>query len=165
MCGIAGLYYPATQRPVEPARIRAMTDAMAVRGPDGSGVWFAPGVAFGHRRLSVIDVAGSPQPMESADGELAAVIASVHTAPTPHSGLTVDLGRDGLNIGADGEYGSGLQVDADQDGLNVGAQRGQVGDDVGSSFDKRVLGLLHGLLGEDDSDGEYIVHTVVYPPS
>ena len=34
MCGLAGLYYPETPKPVDPARIRAMTDAMAVRGPD-----------------------------------------------------------------------------------------------------------------------------------
>jgi asparagine synthase (glutamine-hydrolysing) len=70
MCGIAGLYYPATPKPVDPARIAAMADAQAHRGPDGSGVWTAPGVGLGHRRLSIIDVAGSPQPMASADGAL-----------------------------------------------------------------------------------------------
>ena len=73
MCGIAGLFYPGTPKPVDPSRLRAMTDAMAVRGPDGSGVWTAPGVGFGHRRLSVIDVEGSPQPMVSEDGALAIV--------------------------------------------------------------------------------------------
>ncbi|MFV0624568.1 XrtA/PEP-CTERM system amidotransferase [Sphingomonas sp. ac-8] len=66
MCGIAGLYYPALPRPVEPARLHAMTDALAHRGPDGSGIWTAPGVGLGHRRLSIIDVAGSPQPMATA---------------------------------------------------------------------------------------------------
>ena len=40
-----------------------MTDAQAHRGPDGEGVWTAPGVGLGHRRLAIIDVAGSPQPM------------------------------------------------------------------------------------------------------
>ena len=45
-----------------------MADALAHRGPDGSGMWTAPGVGLGHRRLSIIDVAGSPQPMTSADG-------------------------------------------------------------------------------------------------
>ncbi|MEP7007511.1 MAG: XrtA/PEP-CTERM system amidotransferase [Sphingomonas bacterium] len=70
MCGIAGIFYPATPRPVDPARITAMADAQAHRGPDGSGVWTAPGVGLGHRRLSIIDVAGSPQPMASADGAL-----------------------------------------------------------------------------------------------
>ena len=63
MCGIAGLYHSAQPKPVDPARIAAMTDAQAHRGPDGSGVWTAPGVGLGHRRLSIIDVAGSPQPM------------------------------------------------------------------------------------------------------
>lgn len=63
MCGIAGLYYPALPKPIEPARIATMTNALAHRGPDGSGIWTAPGVGLGHRRLSIIDVAGSPQPM------------------------------------------------------------------------------------------------------
>lgn len=45
-----------------------MCDAMVHRGPDGAGVWTAPGVGLGHRRLSIIDLAGSPQPMASADG-------------------------------------------------------------------------------------------------
>jgi len=70
MCGIAGIFYPATPKPVDPARITAMADVQAHRGPDGSGVWTAPGVGLGHRRLSIIDVAGSPQPMASADGAL-----------------------------------------------------------------------------------------------
>jgi asparagine synthase (glutamine-hydrolysing) len=70
MCGIAGLYYPDTPKPVDPQRIRAMANAVAHRGPDGAGVWTAPGVGLGHRRLSIIDVAGSPQPMASADGAL-----------------------------------------------------------------------------------------------
>ena len=63
MCGIAGLFHPGTPKPVDPARLQRMIDALAHRGPDGDGIWTAPGVGFGHRRLSVIDVAGSPQPM------------------------------------------------------------------------------------------------------
>ncbi|MFC0204825.1 XrtA/PEP-CTERM system amidotransferase [Novosphingobium soli] len=68
MCGIAGIYHLETPKPVDPARVAAMCDAIAHRGPDGHGVWAAPGVALGHRRLSIIDLAGSPQPMASADG-------------------------------------------------------------------------------------------------
>ena len=68
MCGIAGIYHLETPKPVDPARVESMCDALAHRGPDGSGVWTAPGVALGHRRLSIIDVAGSPQPMASLDG-------------------------------------------------------------------------------------------------
>lgn len=69
MCGIAGLFHPATPKPVDPARLRAMIGVQAHRGPDGQGVWTAPGVGFAHARLSIIDVAGSPQPM--VDGEVA----------------------------------------------------------------------------------------------
>ncbi|HEX4693932.1 XrtA/PEP-CTERM system amidotransferase [Sphingomonas sp.] len=67
MCGIAGVFHPGTPKPVERARVLAMADAQAHRGPDGSGVWTAPGVGLGHRRLAIIDVAGSPQPMQDGD--------------------------------------------------------------------------------------------------
>lgn len=67
MCGIAGLYHHATAKPVDPARVRTMLTPMGHRGPDGSGVWIAPGVGFGHLRLSVIDLEGSAQPMHSDD--------------------------------------------------------------------------------------------------
>lgn len=70
MCGIAGLFHLETPKPVAPGRLRQMIDAQAHRGPDGEGIWTAPGVGLGHRRLSVIDVAGSPQPMATEDGVL-----------------------------------------------------------------------------------------------
>lgn len=47
--------------------VKAMSDALIHRGPDGSGVWFDNGVALAHRRLAIIDLAGSPQPMVSHD--------------------------------------------------------------------------------------------------
>lgn len=68
MCGIAGIFHLGTPKPVDPVRVERMCDAIAHRGPDGHGVWTAPGVGLGHRRLSIIDVEGSPQPMPSADG-------------------------------------------------------------------------------------------------
>jgi asparagine synthase (glutamine-hydrolysing) len=68
MCGIAGIFHLGTPKPVDPARVTKMCDALAHRGPDGDGVWTAPGVGLGHRRLSIIDLAGSPQPMASTDG-------------------------------------------------------------------------------------------------
>ena len=70
MCGLAGLFHLETPKPVAPERVCAMIDAQAHRGPDGSGVWTAPGVGLGHLRLSIIDVAGSPQPMATEDGLL-----------------------------------------------------------------------------------------------
>jgi asparagine synthase (glutamine-hydrolysing) len=56
------------------ARLRALTDTLQHRGPDGSGVWTTTSgrheVAFGHRRLSIIDLGGGHQPMTSPDGRL-----------------------------------------------------------------------------------------------
>lgn len=68
MCGIAGVFHYETVKPVDPKRIEAMTLALAHRGPDGTGIWTAPGVGLGHRRLSIVDLAGSPQPMHATDG-------------------------------------------------------------------------------------------------
>lgn len=72
MCGIAGLI--ARDRDgASLARIaRAMTDAIAYRGPDGSGVWSEDGVALAHRRLAIVDLTPTgAQPMLSADGRWA----------------------------------------------------------------------------------------------
>jgi asparagine synthase (glutamine-hydrolysing) len=70
MCGIAGIFHLETAKPVNPERVKRMTDAIAHRGPDGSGVWTAPGVGLGHRRLSIIDLKGGAQPMHSDDGAI-----------------------------------------------------------------------------------------------
>ncbi len=70
MCGIAGCYELAGA-PSNLERIHAMTATLHHRGPDGGGVWFDADarLAFGHRRLSIIDLsdAGS-QPMVSSCG-------------------------------------------------------------------------------------------------
>ncbi len=68
MCGIVGLFQPDHSSRFDPARVERMCDAMVHRGPDGAGVWTAPGIGMGHRRLSIIDLEGSPQPMRSVDG-------------------------------------------------------------------------------------------------
>lgn len=73
MCGIAGIFHLDTPKPVDPARVRTMIDAIAHRGPDGEGIWTAPGVGLGHRRLSIIDLAGGAQPMATEDGRLVTV--------------------------------------------------------------------------------------------
>lgn len=98
MCGIAGIFHFGTRKPVDPVRVERMCDAIAHRGPDEQGIWTEPGIGLGHRRLSIIDLAGSPQPMTSSDGravlvfdgeiynfqelreELAAAGAQFHTA-------------------------------------------------------------------------------------
>jgi asparagine synthase (glutamine-hydrolysing) len=72
MCGIAGIFHPQVPKPVDPARIEAMTEALAHRGPDGSGLWTAPGIGLGHRRLAIIDLSdAAAQPMLAEDGRVA----------------------------------------------------------------------------------------------
>ncbi|MDZ7267781.1 MAG: asparagine synthase (glutamine-hydrolyzing) [candidate division KSB1 bacterium] len=67
MCAIAGIL---SNTPINQQMILAMTDAQRHRGPDGSGhfsdcdgrLW------LGHRRLSIIDLAGGTQPMKDYHG-------------------------------------------------------------------------------------------------
>ena len=63
MCGVAGIVAGRAGAPVDRGALDRMTDALVHRGPDGRGCWTAPGIGLGHRRLAIIDVAGSPQPM------------------------------------------------------------------------------------------------------
>ncbi|MFZ4584606.1 MAG: asparagine synthase (glutamine-hydrolyzing) [Acidimicrobiia bacterium] len=73
MCGIVGIHR-FDGAPVDPALLAAMTATLYHRGPDADGSWFSASrsTAFGHRRLSIIDLAGSPQPMQTPDGTLTA---------------------------------------------------------------------------------------------
>jgi asparagine synthase (glutamine-hydrolysing) len=74
VCGINGIFaYHYVANPVDPAELTRTRDHMAARGPDGMGEWIAHDrrVAFGHRRLSIIDLSSAAaQPMASADGKL-----------------------------------------------------------------------------------------------
>jgi asparagine synthase (glutamine-hydrolysing) len=69
MCGITGIIDYTNNLPLEKI-IRDMSDALAHRGPDDDGVWYAPEArgAFGHRRLAIIDLSpAGAQPMTSAN--------------------------------------------------------------------------------------------------
>ncbi len=74
MCGIAGIYaFSPSAPPADRAELRAIRDHMAARGPDGLGEWFSSDgrVAFGHRRLAIVDLSDAgAQPMQSAGGQL-----------------------------------------------------------------------------------------------
>ena len=73
MCGIAGLFAREAHAQVDRDLLVRMRDRMVHRGPDGAGLWCDDGIGLAHRRLSVIDVEGSPQPMHSPDGRAAIV--------------------------------------------------------------------------------------------
>jgi asparagine synthase (glutamine-hydrolysing) len=74
MCGIAGLY--SLRRDADRTALRgtmkAMTDAIAHRGPDGDGLWQddeVPALLLGQRRLAIIDLSpAGAQPMASHSG-------------------------------------------------------------------------------------------------
>ncbi|MFH2066620.1 MAG: asparagine synthase (glutamine-hydrolyzing) [Pseudomonadota bacterium] len=70
MCGIAGIINKDKNQPVDRILLHSMCDIMAHRGPDGEGFWEEQGVGFGHRRLSIIDLATGQQPMSNEDGTI-----------------------------------------------------------------------------------------------
>src|SRR5712691_5162933 len=73
MCGIAGVFH-RDGAPASAAPLKAMTDAIAHRGPDGEGHFVDGSVCLGHRRLAIIDL--SPlgrQPMTTPDGRFTLV--------------------------------------------------------------------------------------------
>jgi asparagine synthase (glutamine-hydrolysing) len=67
MCGIAGIFKLDSDAPVDAALLASMNNRQIHRGPDAGDYFFDPGVGLAHRRLSIIDLKGSPQPMLSAD--------------------------------------------------------------------------------------------------
>ena len=67
MCGITGIVDMTGKREIDRNLLHAMNDRLTHRGPDGSGYHFEPGVGFGHRRLSIIDLDGGVQPMYNED--------------------------------------------------------------------------------------------------
>src|SRR4051812_5408033 len=58
VCGIAGIWGAD-----DPVLVRRMTDALAHRGPDGSGFHRQSTATLGHRRLAIMDPAGGAQPL------------------------------------------------------------------------------------------------------
>ena len=78
MCGITGAIWIDPAKAIDEALLNRMTDRLSHRGPDDRGTLQSefrlrspyesmPGVALGHRRLSIIDVAGGRQPISNED--------------------------------------------------------------------------------------------------
>lgn len=66
MCGIFGV---VSTHPLE-MDIEKHTQMLSHRGPDDFGIHRDPHAGLGHRRLSIIDLAGSKQPIYNEDGSL-----------------------------------------------------------------------------------------------
>src|SRR5262245_31571621 len=74
MCGIFGMLAVDARSPDRELVLAALAP-LASRGPDNEGVWIDGNMAFGHRRLAVLDpTSAGDQPMISADGRFAIVL-------------------------------------------------------------------------------------------
>ncbi len=99
MCGICGTLQHDSS-PIDPTLMQRMTDALTHRGPDGMGVYQAGSVALGMRRLSVIDVHGSHQPLYNEDKSIALVFnGEIYN----YHALRHDLEQRGHRLTTDGD--------------------------------------------------------------
>ncbi len=67
MCGICGVIIPNQDRRMDKSVLKRMTDSLKHRGPDDEGFFINDFVGIGHRRLSIIDLAGGHQPIYNED--------------------------------------------------------------------------------------------------
>ncbi|WP_294719567.1 asparagine synthase (glutamine-hydrolyzing) [uncultured Gemmiger sp.] len=90
MCGIVGFTTAAGHDPAAAKRTaQAMADLIRHRGPDGEGYYADAHAALGHRRLSIIDLAGGGQPMFNEDGTLVVVFnGEIYNYKALHAELT-----------------------------------------------------------------------------
>ena len=73
MCGICGIFSLNLAPLARPERIGPMTDRLIHRGPDREGRLERPFLAFGIRRLKVIDLATGDQPLSNEAGDISLI--------------------------------------------------------------------------------------------
>ena len=73
MCGITGIFDPQGGRAIDAAQLQRMNDSQLHRGPDEGSLHIEPGLGFGHRRLSIIDIATGQQPLFNEDRSVVVV--------------------------------------------------------------------------------------------
>ena len=90
MCGFTGFTGYANK-----AVLKAMTDKIAHRGPDGEGFFMADGINFGFRRLAFLDLEYGNQPMTTTDGRYTIVFnGEIYN----YQSLRDDLQGQGINF-------------------------------------------------------------------
>ena len=71
MCGINGIAFSTRSgRTIDANILERMRDVITHRGPDEAGLFVDGNMGFGHRRLSIVDVAAGHQPMTVENGQL-----------------------------------------------------------------------------------------------
>lgn len=73
MCGIVGIFDPRGVTRIDRAVLERMNQTQFHRGPVEGDVYIEPGVGFGHRRLSIIDLAAGQQPLFNEDRSVVTV--------------------------------------------------------------------------------------------
>ena len=73
MCGITGQFDTRGKADIDRAVLQRMNDSQLHRGPDEGSLHIEPGLGFGHRRLSIIDIATGQQPLFNEDGSVVVV--------------------------------------------------------------------------------------------
>ena len=73
MCGIVALFDGRGRRDIDRGLVERMNESQHHRGPDEGGVHLEPGIALGHRRLSIIDLSTGQQPLYNEDRSVAVV--------------------------------------------------------------------------------------------
>ena len=71
MCGIAG--YISEKKPTKKV-LKAMTDRIEHRGPDGEGFYLDDNIALGHRRLAILDLTTGDQPIYNEEKDVVVVL-------------------------------------------------------------------------------------------
>ena len=73
MCGITGIFDSRSARDFDRGLLMRMNESQHHRGPDEGSIHLEPGLGFGHRRLSIIDVATGQQPLWNEDGSVGVI--------------------------------------------------------------------------------------------
>ena len=73
MCGIVGIMDLSGKREISRDLLARLNQTQLHRGPDEGSLHVEPGLGFGHRRLSIIDVATGQQPLFNEDGSIAVI--------------------------------------------------------------------------------------------
>jgi len=73
MCGISGIFSFSEHHAIDAQLLKNMNNAQAHRGPNDQGYHIGKGIGLGHRRLSIIDLAGGHQPIYNEDDTVSVV--------------------------------------------------------------------------------------------
>lgn len=83
MCGLAGMLGAP-----EPTIVRKMIQYQNHRGPNGSGFWHDESICFGHARLAIVDLEGSPQPIQSQEGNVLIANGEIYNFESIRTSMT-----------------------------------------------------------------------------